>query len=151
VNESVVVGATGAVIKQLARHWFEAHTGEVELHVFAPTLPQLFVEAGLGLAELMAGERRRAPDGPAEGVEIQAPDRDALLVDWLNELVFLSETRHRIYDELRIASLSDRELRAEIRGAPPDHLRTAVKAATLHRLHIEGEAGGYSAAVVLDV
>jgi SHS2 domain-containing protein len=133
------------------RHWFEAHTGEVELHLFAPTLLQLFVEAGLGLAELMAGERRRAPTGSAEGVEIQAPDRDALLVDWLNELIFRSETRRKIYDELRITGISDRGLRAEIRGAPPEHLRTAVKAATLHRVHIEEQADGFSAAVVLDV
>jgi len=133
-----------------AKHWFEGHTGEVELHLAAPTLEQLFVEAALGLADLLA-ERRGQPDGAAEAVEVQAADRDALLVDWINELIFRSETRQRIYDEIRITSLSDQRLRADIRGAPPDGWRTAVKAATFHRLEIAREGAGYTGRVVLDV
>ena len=133
-----------------ARHWFEEHTGEVELHLVAPTLEQLFVEAALGLADLLA-ERRGQPDGAAEAVEVQAADRDALLVDWINELIFRTETRQRIYDEIRITSLSDRRLRADIRGAAPESWRTAVKAATFHRLKIAREGAGYSGRLVLDV
>ncbi len=35
-----------------------------------------------------------ARHGTAEHTgEIEAPDRDALLVDWLNELIFLAEAR----------------------------------------------------------
>jgi len=41
-------------VKASSQHWFEEHTGEVQLHLVAPTLPQLFVEAGLALAELIA-------------------------------------------------------------------------------------------------
>ena len=133
-----------------AQHWFEEQTGEVELHLAAPTLEQLFVEAALGLADLLA-ERRGPPDGEAEAVEVQAADRDALMVDWINELIFRTETRQRIYDEIRITSLSDRRLRADIRGAAPDGWRTAVKAATFHRLEIAREGAGYTGRVVLDV
>ena len=46
---------------------------------------------------------------------------------------------------------SERELRATIRGIAPPHLRTAVKAATLHGLTIEERPGGHTATVVLDV
>ena len=133
-----------------AKHWFEEHTGEVELHLAAPTLKRLFVEAGLGLADLLSDQRRR-PDGAAESVEVEAADGDALLVDWLNELIFRTETRQRVYDEIRINSLSDRRLRADIRGAAPDGWRTAVKAATFHRLKIAREGAGYTGRVVLDV
>src|SRR5215472_12979538 len=131
-----------------AQHWFEEHTGEVELHLAASTLEQLFVEAGLGLADLLS-DQRRPPDGAPESVE--AADGDALLVDWLNELIFRTETRQKVYDEIRINSLSDRRLRADIRGAAPDGWRTAVKAATYHRLRIAREAAGYTGRVVLDV
>jgi len=133
-----------------AKHWFEEHTGEAELHLAAPTLKQLFVEAGLGLADLLA-DRRGRPDGAPESVEVQAADREALLVDWINELIFRTETRQRVYDEIRISSLSDRRLRADIRGAAPDGWRTAVKAATFHRLKVAREGAGYSGRVVLDV
>ena len=36
-----------------ASHRFGDHTGEVELTIEADTLPELFVEAGRALAELM--------------------------------------------------------------------------------------------------
>jgi len=133
-----------------ARHWFEEHTGEVELHLAAPTLKQLFVEAGLGLADLLS-DQRRPPDGAPESVEVEAADRDALLVDWMNELIFRTEMRQKVYDEIRINSLSDRRLHADIRGASPDGWRTAVKAATFHRLEIAREGAGYTGRVVLDV
>ena len=133
-----------------AQHWFEAHTGEVELHLAAPTLEQLFVEAGLGLADLLADQRSR-PDGAPESVVVEAADRDALLVDWMNELIFRTEMRQKVYDEIRINSLSDRRLHADIRGASPDGWRTAVKAATFHRLEIAREGAGYTGRVVLDV
>jgi SHS2 domain-containing protein len=111
----------------------------------------LFVEAGLALAELIAEDRIPSSEEPAEVVEIQAGDLEALLVEWLNELIFRGETQHRVYRELRVTNVSDRQLRAEIRGTRPDHLRTAVKAATLHNLDVSPQPDGYSATVVLDV
>ena len=132
-------------------HSFEEHTGEVLLRVVAPSLPQLFVEAGLALADLMAEQRAPSSRESPETVAIRAPDREALLVEWLNELIFRSETQQKIYDHIHITHLSDNELRAEIRGAFPERLRTSVKAATFHRLKIQPEVNGYSATVVLDV
>jgi SHS2 domain-containing protein len=133
------------------RHWFEEHTGDVQLRIVAPALPQLFVEAGMALAELISERRGQSSEQAIETVEVHAPDREALLVEWLNELIFRGETERKVYDEFRITSLSDQSLRAEIRGAAPEQLRTAVKAATFHRLEIATQAGGYSATVVLDV
>ena len=121
------------------------------LSITAPTLPQLFEEAGRGLAELIAEHWTDDPAAATELVAVQSPDREALLVEWLNELVFRSETRERVYPYLRVTGLTDRELQAQIRGAVPNLLRTAVKAATYHRLQIAQSADGYTATVVLDV
>ena len=138
-------------MKASSQHWFEEHTGEVQLHLVAPTLPQLFVEAGLALAELIAEDGIPTSEDPAEVVEIQAGDLEALLVEWLNELIFRGETQHNVYRELSVTNVSDRRLRAEIRGTRPDHLRTPVKAATFHNLDVSLQPDGYSATVVLDV
>jgi SHS2 domain-containing protein len=132
-------------------HSFEEHIGEVQLRVVARSLPELFAQAGLALAELMAEQRGNISSESKEAVAIQAPDREALLVEWLNELIFRAETKQKIYDELQIDYLSDRELRAQIRGAFPHGLRTAVKAATFHGLKIAPVGDGYCATVVLDV
>ena len=138
-----------------ARHSFEEHTGEVMLTLAAPTLEELFAEAGRGLAELLAGreaiEAPPASDSPAEHVLVRARDLPALLVAWLDELVYRSEMAKRVYDQIEVEEVGDRELRATIRGFEPQHLRTAVKAATFHRLRVEPDRDGFRASVVLDV
>lgn len=133
------------------RHLFEDHVGEVRLRIEAPTLAELFEEAARGLAELMLGNVSPSTTGGAEKIAIQAEDREALLVDWLNELIFLSETQSKIYTEIRVHRVSDTGLEAEVRGTAPEAIRTLVKAATLHGLKVEDSPLGFSATVVLDV
>jgi SHS2 domain-containing protein len=133
-----------------ARHRFEEHVGEVQIRVEAATPGELFAEAGRALAELLL-------EGPASAarewldVQVQAPDREALLAEWLNELIFRSETRHCAFTELHVTSISDRELAARIGGVPIESPRVAVKAATLHGLRIAEGSRGFVATVVLDV
>jgi protein archease len=134
----------------MAPHAFEEHTGEVRVRLSAPTFEGLLVEAGQALAELLADE----PPGElqaAERVELRDVDRAALLVHWVDELIFLSETRKRIYSWFQVVSASEREVVAEVRGWPASRVRTAVKAATFHGLVVTEGPGGLSAEVVLDV
>lgn len=135
-----------------ASHAFAAHTAEVRLDVRAPTLPALYAEAARGTAELMSGVTEpKAALGPVEHVLVDAGDPDALLVAWLNELLFLSEVHKRIYSDVRVDELTGTTLSASVRGWEPPFLRTAVKAATLHGLKIAAQPGGFTASVVLDV
>lgn len=131
-------------------HSFEEHTGEVRVRLSAPTFAGLLVEAGRALAELLADE---APGElqAAERVDLRDVDRAALLVHWVNELIFLSETRKRVYSGLEVRSAGDREVVAEVRGWPASRVRTAVKAATFHGLKVTQGPDGFSAEVVLDV
>lgn len=135
-----------------ARHWFEEHTSEVRLAAAAPTLGELFVEAARGLAELLVGEVAAGQvSGPPASVEVRAPDAEALLVDWLNELIFLSETRKRVFSEVHVERASEREFAGTVRGFEPEAIKTAVKAATLYGARVEKRDDGYLATVVLDV
>jgi SHS2 domain-containing protein len=130
---------------------FEEHTGEVRLRLRADSLPELFEEAALAVAELMCAARSD-PVGAALPVRVGARDREALLAAWVDELVFLSETRKRVWSEARIEQLGDTELVATVRGFEPAALRTQIKAATLHDLRIvETAPGSFEATLVLDV
>jgi SHS2 domain-containing protein len=135
----------------MARHAFAEHTGELELVIEAETLAGVFAEAAAALAEVMAGENSSAPPGARDGVTLVARDRAALLVDWLNELIFRSERDKKVYDDVRIEALSENRLVAAIAGRALEELRLPVKAATLHGLDIRATAGGFTARIVLDV
>jgi SHS2 domain-containing protein len=99
----------------------------------------------------MCAERSEPGEG-ALPVKVGARDREALLAAWVDELVFLSETRKRVWSEARVEHFTDTELVATVRGFEPAALRTQVKAATLHDLSIaETAAGHFEATLVLDV
>jgi SHS2 domain-containing protein len=134
-----------------ASHAFEEHTGEVRVHLRGATMGALFEEAARALAELMLGEGPHGPLGRAERVEVRARDREALLAAWIDELVFLSETKKRIWVEAKIDTLNDVELVGVVHGVTPAAIRTAVKAATLHDLRVRSLGDGFEATVVLDV
>jgi SHS2 domain-containing protein len=134
-----------------AGHAFVEHTSEVELHLHAPTLPALFVEAGAALAELMLGEGATGAETVAEKVTVTAPDRAALLAAWIDELIFLAETRKAVFTRFAVVKVEEGELIAEIGGIAEPVINTAVKAATFHDLRVAEEDGGWVATVVLDV
>jgi len=132
-------------------HTFEEHVSEVRLRIEARSLREVFEEAGRALAALSAEADTEATLGVGERIELDARDREALLVAWLNELIFCSETRKLIYDALCVEHVDDRSLVAMVRGRTPSAVRTAVKAATMHDVRIEESPEGFTATVVLDV
>jgi SHS2 domain-containing protein len=134
-----------------ARYRFVEHTGEIEMNVTAESLPSLFEEAAHGLADLLAEDASGPPCGPEERVALNATDREHLLVDWLNELVYRGEVDKRVYSHVRVERIDEHELEATIRGREPRAPRTAVKAATWHGLRIRSVEHGFEATVVLDV
>jgi SHS2 domain-containing protein len=132
-------------------HEFLEHVSELRLRVRAPTLDGLLSEAGKALGELLLrGEHATAP-GPPREVVVSSSDREALLVDWLNELLYLAETERWAPVHFEPIHVSDREVRARVRGVPIRETPSLVKAATHHRLRIEHENGDLQAEVILDV
>jgi len=135
-----------------AEHRFEEHTGEVRLVLSASTLEELFAEAGRALAELTLGELpASSTPGPEQRIAVRGRDRAALLVEWLNELIFRSETTKQVFTRLRVDRVGANEMQAAVAGVSPEGLRTQVKAATLHGLSLENRGGAWQASVVLDV
>jgi SHS2 domain-containing protein len=124
------------------------HTSELELEIEAPSEEAVFEEALTALAELSGTAGGRAV---TREIEVEADDRALLLVEWLSELVYLSETEELIPERVVSLELADRRLRATVEGrrGEPRHL---VKAVTLHRLELRRDAKlGWRARVVLDV
>lgn len=113
------------------------HTADVGLHIWAPTLEEVFAEAAVALVALMGtGEG----PGVTQDVAIDAPDVDALFVDWLNEVLFLFEVRQVVTRDARVRI--DRDcwtLAATIDGVRADSFEqggAAVKAVTFHGLEV---------------
>jgi SHS2 domain-containing protein len=132
-------------------HSFDDHTSETRLRLMAPTLEALLTEAALALDELVEGEPLAGAGALVRAIELGAPDRDALLVDWLNEIIFLTETCHGRLEAVTVTLEGQTALRAQVQLAPQERLRSPIKAVSFHGLEIVEGPDGFAATVILDV
>jgi len=126
------------------------HTADLALKVHGHSLKELFINAACGLFSLMADLENLSPTVSHE-VHLEAPDRESLLVDWLNELLYLHEVEEEIYTRFEIETLSSTALSATVWGTQTEVSKLTVKAATFHDLAIREAEDGYLATVVFDV
>lgn len=133
------------------RHRWVDHTSEVQLEVAAESLAGLAEEAGRALGLLMLRGAPPEVSGPARILEVESVDRDALLVDWLNEILFVAETESWVPVEFAVEESSPTRLRAAARGVPVAEVPSSVKAATFHGLRVEESDGSWRAEVIFDV
>ena len=127
------------------------HTADVALRVRATDLPGLFIAAARGMFHLMGADLSAIPVIERR-VELSAADAEALLVDWLNELLYLREVYGEAYTVFQIESLTSTSLSANVRGTKVARLPgRRIKAATFYDLRIQHEAEGYEVTVVFDV
>jgi SHS2 domain-containing protein len=127
---------------------FVEHVGEVELELSAPSRAGIFDAAAHALAELL--EVDGSGEQASEEIVLEGGDPALLLVDWLNELVFLAESKRFVPESIGKLEVGGGSLKAAVRGrlGAPRHL---VKAVTLNRLMLEEDGGEWHGRVVLDV
>jgi SHS2 domain-containing protein len=132
------------------------HTADLGLRVVASDLSDLFQTAASGLFDVIVANREEVRCTEPEQVSLVGDSTEDLLVEWLNELIYLSETRHRLYNDFRVElDASGRQLTATISGEPIDRGRHVldheVKAATRHGVVLRKELQGWVAEVILDI
>jgi SHS2 domain-containing protein len=133
------------------------HTADVGFELGATTLESLFEEGRRAL--LLTVFERPPQEGREERVvRLTAPDREILLVRWLNELVFLVQDEGFVpaRADVRIEeSGGGFSLEAILSGTPLElkahGWQGEVKSATFHGLDVTNESGGWRARVILDV
>jgi SHS2 domain-containing protein len=131
-----------------------SHTGDLGLEVRGRDLVDLFEQAAWSFFDLLVDARRIDPQVPLE-VSVEAPDREALLVAWLGELLYYFETQKIVLSKFRMKTLTDRTLEATAWGEPfqggKHRFKQAVKAVTYHQLRIWETSKGWRARVILDI
>jgi SHS2 domain-containing protein len=132
------------------------HTADLGLRVVGSDLADLFETAAAGLYDVIVANRDEVRPSDSESVRLAAPSLPDLLLAWLNELIFRSETQHRLYSQFRVqVEENGPGLEATIAGEPIDRDRHVldheVKAATHHGLTVRPADGGWLAEVILDI
>lgn len=129
------------------------HTADWAIRVRARDLPELFATAARGMFSLLA-DLSTVPAARQFEIDLGAIDAETLLIDWLNELLYLAEEHQLIFASFTIHEIGGNgpvRLRATAGGGAPDELLKTIKAATFSSLSIERDGERYQAELVFDV
>ncbi len=116
------------------------HTADIGIKARGIDLSQAFANAARGMFSLIT-DIEKVNEVLVRDVVVTASDKEALLVGWLNELIYLFDVELLLLKRFHIASLTETELKARVYGEKVDktrhELKRGIKSATYHMLKVE--------------
>lgn len=129
------------------------HTADIRLKVKADSLPELFIAATEGMMKILkeswiADKELRIK----RIIQVKSPDKTALLVDFMNEVLYQSQVNKEIYIKVNLLEFSETALKAELIGQKIDGFDEDIKAVTYHEANIkQNEQDEWETIIVFDV
>jgi SHS2 domain-containing protein len=116
------------------------HPSDIGLIAYGESLKETFENAAFGMFSLMAELSDIEPKDSFD-ISVTAEDRDELFINWLNELIFIEDSKHVLLNEFKVLKLTDKELKAHVAGEKIQNdlheLHRPIKAATYNQLELK--------------
>jgi len=125
------------------------HPSDVRVRVFGDTKEELFSNAMKGMNEVLKPVSLKKAVN--QRVAVNSFDLNALLVDFLSEVLYLSQVNREIYTDIKFNKFSDKELEGELIGNAVESFAEDIKAVTYHDLKIEKKDGIYEVTILFDI
>jgi len=129
------------------------HTADVGIRAYGTSMNQAFANAAKALFSLIT-ELDNVDEVVYRDIELVAPDQESLLVEWLNELIYIFDAENIIFKRFNITQLNNTRLKARSYGEKVDSskhkLKIGVKAATYHMLKVD-KTNGCQVQVLFDI
>jgi SHS2 domain-containing protein len=136
------------------KYEFIEHTADLGFRCFGATLEELFTHAGLAFFEALVNletiEKRIE-----KTIEAEADALDELMVNWLDELLFMYDTEGYLFSQFHFEMIEENQLKARASGEILDlerhDVRTGIKAVTYHQLSVVKKERRWEAQVIFDI
>lgn len=136
---------------------FLEHTADIKMKIWSNNLKDLFIEAFKGLMNYMIPKNPNYSGQVRRLISFSSNDFTNLLIDFLNEILTLSQTHKEIYQKINFIHFpeyNDKNLfiEAEIIGQEVDKFNKDIKAITYHNANlIKNEKGEWEINIVFDI
>jgi len=130
------------------------HTADTGFEVQGKTREQVFENAARAFFHIMWRIGHHKENKP-ETITVKGNDLQELLVNFLEEFLYLYDAKGLICSQLKIYSITDTEIRVKVWlqqfDVKQDQELLAVKAVKYHQLYIGEKEQGWSAQIFLDI
>ena len=135
----------------MPRYRLISHTADAGLFAYGKSLDEAYANAAYGMFAIMT-DLRKVRETEIRRVSITEKDKESLLFEWLNRLIYLFDVEHLIFKRFEV-KLDGTHLNATCYGEkfdPARHKMTiGVKSATYYLLEVDEKK--CRVRVVLDV
>ena len=129
-------------------------SGDVGIKAFGRSLKEVFKNSAIGMYSLIT-DLKGVKGQKTINILSEGNSLEGLLVSWLNELIFQFDAYNFIGKDIVILEMSDRKLKANVKGEEFDTERherkLLIKAATYHRLKVEKVRDIWEADIIFDI
>jgi SHS2 domain-containing protein len=127
------------------------HTADLRVKIVGRDKKRLFLAAFDAMAYILGGKRKNFTPAKNEKQEIklESVDINTLMVDFLSEVLYLSEIHHAVYSKARFLDFSDNSLTVEIYGKKVKEFNETIKAVSYHELDIKKNTKGFFETIII--
>ena len=130
------------------------HPTDIRLRVWGRNLAELFQDALLGMMQILKSQilNLKSQKLSERKIVVQSNDQTALLIDFLNEVLYQSQVNREIYTKIEFDKLTEKELQARLFGYGIAEFDEDIKAVTYHQAEIKKTPeGNYETIILFDI
>jgi len=128
------------------------HPADLKIRAFGKTKEELFFNMMIGMNENMKPEIKEPIEKTKRNIKIESPDLDSLFVDFLSDVLYLSQANKEIYFDVKFIKFTDTEIEAELFGQKVERFNEDIKAVTYHQLDArQREDSTWEATILFDI
>ncbi len=116
------------------------HTADIGIKAYGDDLSEAFAHAAKGMFDIITDSSQIESKGEYQ-IELSSDDLEQLLVDWLDELLYLQGAENLVFGEFRVSVDEEKpEISATVLGEEFDtdkhKIGMEIKAVTYHMLEV---------------
>ena len=134
----------------MKKHEILEHAADMKIRAVGKSLEEVFVNSAYGMMEYIYGKQAEKGECREETIEAEGIDSESLLVNWLSEILYLSDANNRAYFDFEILDFGEFFIKAKAKSCAAS-AQDDIKAVTYNEIKVEKRDGGWVAEVVFDV
>ncbi|MGD9153157.1 MAG: archease [Gammaproteobacteria bacterium] len=133
----------------MKKYEYLEHPADLKVRAFGKTLPKLFINAACAITNFLY-EVEETQVTKTEKVQVEANNLEDLFINWLTEILYLSDTNHLACVNFEIESFDEKRLVIDV-GMISAAAKDDIKAITYSELRVKKNNDIWEAVFVCDL